>query len=147
MSCTFNILYVLRSGNKISTPKNAGDTKRLEGTHFLRRSTGAGAAVEKLKKPTCLLQKVVWGLARHVRLNLPRSWVELEEVLIHVLTDFEDGSHVPTSVAVVWRAEHCHNILILHHTIQNKLKILIHLSSSGLPKPVMEGETHNSHNR
>ena len=44
----------------------------------------------------------------------------MEEVLIHVLSNFEDCSHVTASVAVIWCAEHCHNILILHHTIKTR---------------------------
>lgn len=106
--------------------KNDGGTRRLEETPFSKeiyRCWRCSRQVER--KPACWLQKVVWGLARHVRLNLPRSWVELEEVLIHVLANFEDRSHVPASVAIVRRAEHCHNVLILHHTINKKERDII----------------------
>jgi hypothetical protein len=44
----------------------------------------------------------------------------LEEVLIHVLSDFKDCSHVTAAVAVIWRAEHRHNVLILHHIINQR---------------------------
>ena len=44
----------------------------------------------------------------------------MEEVLIHVLSNFEDCSHVTASVAVIWCAEHRHNILILHDTINTR---------------------------
>jgi hypothetical protein len=45
---------------------------------------------------------------------LPRCRVKLEEVLVHVLTNFKNCSHVTTSVTIVWRTEDCDNILILH---------------------------------
>jgi hypothetical protein len=84
-----------------------------------RRSTDPDTAEErsintgKLKRSP-QLQKVVWGLASCVRLNLSRRRVELEEVLVHVLTDFKNGSHVTTAVTIVRRTEDCDNILILH---------------------------------
>jgi len=83
------------------------------------RSTDPDTAEErsintrKLKRPP-QLQKVVWGLASCVRLNLPRRRIELEEVLVHIFTDFKNCSHVTTAVAIVWRTEDGYNILILH---------------------------------
>jgi hypothetical protein len=74
------------------------------------------------------LQNVIRGLASHVRLDLWRGWIKLEEVLIHVLSNFENCSHVTATITVIWCTEHCDNVLVLHHIInirQSKLlKIL-----------------------
>jgi hypothetical protein len=83
-----------------------------------RRSTDPDVAEErsintsKLRSPP-QLQKVVWGFAGCVWLNLPRCRVKLKEVLVHVFPDFKNSSHVTTSVTIIRRTEDCDYILIL----------------------------------
>lgn len=90
------------------------------------RSTDSDAAAErsintgKLKRSTPQLQKVVGGLACCVRLDLPRRWIKLEEVMIHVFPNLKNRGHVTTSVTVVWCTENRYNILILHEKIRTQ---------------------------
>jgi hypothetical protein len=97
-----------------------GDTKQLKDTFPKDRSTNL-RRTPTVNRSTGQLQKVVWGLASHVWLDLPRCWIELEEVLIHILSNFENCSHVTTTITVIRCAEHCDNVLILHHTIKDSV--------------------------
>jgi hypothetical protein len=84
-----------------------------------RRSTNPNTAersinTSELKRSPAQLQKVVWGLASCVWLNLPRCWVKLEEVLVHIFTNLKNRRHVTTAITVVWCTEDCDNILVLY---------------------------------
>lgn len=81
-----------------------------------------------------LLEKVVGGSSRHVRLSSTWGRIELDKnlagkistdsstcsppsYLFHLFVDFQDGSLVSASVTVIWGAENCHDILLVRPVV------------------------------
>lgn len=85
--------------------------------HTLQRITTTTKCV-KLSR----LQKIVWSLAGSVRLNLPRCWIKLQEVLFHILPNFQYGRHVTATITVVGCTKYCDNIFILQEEITKLIK-------------------------
>lgn len=98
-------------------------TKRMDGDNnpqttkplFLRHiysdrmaCEGYGELADKISS-----QKIIWSLSCSIRLNLSRGRVKLKKILLHVLPNLKNGSHIPTSVAVVWCTKYSYHILVL----------------------------------
>ena len=60
-------------------------------------------------------EKIIRGPAGGVRLDLSGGRVKLEELLLHVVANLQNGRGIPTSVAVVGGTEYRHHILFLKH--------------------------------
>lgn len=69
------------------------------------------------------LQKIIWCLSCGVGLNLSGSWIKLQKILIHVLSNFQYGSHVPTSVTVIRCTKNSHHILVLKDSSKIKVNV------------------------
>jgi hypothetical protein len=48
-----------------------------------------------------------------MRFSSSGSRVEHQKVIVHLFVYFHDTSLVAASVAVIWRAEHCDNLLVV----------------------------------
>lgn len=70
-------------------------------------------------------QKIIRSLASGIRFDLSRCWIELKEVLLHLLSNLKYCCHVSTSVTVVWCTKHCNYVLLLSiHTHTHKDSVI-----------------------
>ena len=62
-------------------------------------------------------QEVIRGPRAHVRLAPAGGWPKLHKIVLQLIPNLQHRALVPRATAVIWCAEDCHDLFIVHPLI------------------------------